>query len=305
MALCGTAHSLGSIGIHLSCRLSVLNCKASAQLPIYPPSRSSHVLGNSCQRTFAQHFLPGLKNQRSTRVCFVPKEGNQELNEEQPSVIPDDISASKSGPSTVVEHVVFFKVKDDPTTEELFEELRALKSLDGISDLKACKVLQILGANFTHVLHSRHVNKASLDAYAVHPSHLAVVQKLAPYVEDRLAVDWEAVPAGLPIEGGHGAARIALIKLADDLTEEENLQVFGLFNGLRDKFPFIRQISAGNNFSPARAKGFNAGFVAMFDNLDELEELNGNAELHAVLRRSRVAPFMAGFVIADIDTKPN
>lgn len=259
------------------------------------------------QRTFPQQFVPRLRHQRGPRVSSMLKEGNQELMQEQqqPSSSRGDLLASTSDNATVVEHIVFFKVKDDPKTDEVFKELRALKSLDGISELGASKVLQILGANYTHVLHSRHVNKAALDAYAVHPSHQAVVQKLAPYVEDRLAVDWEGVPVGLPINGGHGAARIALIKLSEGLTDEETSQVLELMKGLRDKFPFIRQISAGRNFSPARAKGFNLGFVAMFDNVDELEQLNGNAELHAVLRRSKVAPFLTSFVIADVDSKYN
>lgn len=296
MEICsGAAQVLASGGMQLSGSVSPLSYRALSipQLPFSAPFRSSLCSTDSVQRTFPRH-VPRLRKQQGPRVSCTMTEGNRELKQEQ--------QRPSSELSRLVEHVVFFKMKDDPEIEELFEELRALKSLDGIISLSVSKVLQVLGANYTHVLHSRHLSKASLDAYAVHPSHKAVVRKLLRYIEDSLAVDWEAVPVGLPIEGGHGATRICLIKVADGLTEEELEQVFALLSGLRKKFPFIRQISAGSNFSPARAKGFSVGFLAMFNNLEELEELNGNSELHSVLRRSKVAPFLTGFLIADVDS---
>ncbi|KAG6557077.1 hypothetical protein Mapa_001003 [Marchantia paleacea] len=212
----------------------------------------------------------------------------------------------KTAQATIVEHVVLFKIKDDvpaEKTEEIYKALGGLKNLDCVQDLSAGKALQILGGDYTHVLHSRHLTKDDLKAYATHSEHLAIVKNLLPMVDDILALDWVADPVGLPVDGGHGAARIALIKLADAITESESSEVFDLLYGLRDKFPFIRQVSAGLNFSPGRCKGLNVGFLALFNNMEELEQLNGNRELHSVLQKSKVAPSLDRFIVVDIGSK--
>ncbi|KAL3693072.1 hypothetical protein R1sor_006723 [Riccia sorocarpa] len=213
------------------------------------------------------------------------------------------VDKTETAQATVVEHVVLFKVKSDvpvEKTEEVLKALRRLKGLESVLDLSAGKALQILGGDFTHVLHSRYRNKEDLRNYQQHPEHQAVLPEISSIFDNILAVDWEAKPAGSPVEGGHGAARIALIKLADAITETQSTEVFDLLYGLKEKFPFIRQVTAGLNFSPARSKGLNVGFLALFSNVQELEQLNGNRELHSILQKSKVAPFLDTFVVVDI-----
>ncbi|KAL2634742.1 hypothetical protein R1flu_006221 [Riccia fluitans] len=205
------------------------------------------------------------------------------------------VDKTETAQATLVEHVVLFKVKSDAPeekVEEIYNALGGLKKLECVLDLSAGKALQILGGDFTHVLHSRYRNKEDLNTYQQHPEHVGIVKNLLPLVDNILALDWEAEPAGSPVDGGHRAARIALIKLADAISETQSTEVFDLLYGLKEKFPFIRQVSAGLNFSPDRSQGLNVGFLALFNNVEELEQLNGNRELHSILQKSRVAPFL-------------
>lgn len=210
-----------------------------------------------------------------------------------------------AGSSRIVEHVVLFKVKPGVPAlqaEALVSGLRSLKSLDLVMDLSAGPALQASSGSYTHALHCRYKDKEALQAYATHPLHVDVVQKrVVPIVEDVLAIDWEADLEEPEVKNGYGAVRIAVMKQKDNLSEEELCRIEGTLKGCSKLFPLIRQVSVGKNFSPARAKGFEWGFLALFPSLQELEELTKNEE-HKHLPYSKVRPVMETLALIDYTT---
>lgn len=71
--------------------------------------------------------------------------------------------------------------------------LRSLRdSVPGVLELSCGANFTSRGREFTHALMVKLVDKAALDAYAVHPEHVRVVTELlAPIRKDILAIDFE------------------------------------------------------------------------------------------------------------------
>ena len=62
------------------------------------------------------------------------------------------------------------------------------------------------------------------------------------------------------------------LKLKDESVKDDVLSAVG---GAKDKFGgVVRQFSCGENFSPARAKGFSIGSLVVFGGIKELEEVD-------------------------------
>lgn len=201
---------------------------------------------------------------------------------------------------TVVDHVVLFKVKNGTPpqlSQAMLDGLRSLKSIDSVVELSAGSALQ--PGIFTHALHSRYRDKDALAEYANNSFHLDVISKyIAPIVEDRLALDWEADLEHPSLNGNYGAVRIAIMKPKENLSSGEVPSVINLLKRFKARYPVVKQISAGRNFSPARAKGFEWGCLALFPSLQELHELTKNEE-HEDLQLSEV---MESFVVFDYST---
>ncbi|KAF6156287.1 hypothetical protein GIB67_008057 [Kingdonia uniflora] len=91
-----------------------------------------------------------------------------------------------------------------------------------------------------------------------------------------MAADWvlEDLEGAMGVKPG-AAIRISLVKLKEGLGESEKGEVLGMIGGIKGKFSLIDQISFGENFSPARAKGFS---IAVFPGLSELDALDENVE---------------------------
>eukprot|EP00249_Psilotum_nudum_P011717 c23342_g1_i1 orf=384-1202(-) len=208
-----------------------------------------------------------------------------------------------TGTTHVVDHVVLFKVKDKVPSEQaekMVNALRGLKSLDGVIQLTAGPSLQMQPGNYTHALYSRHSDKEALSTYASHPNHLDVVHKFVfPITEDILALDWEANSKELPLDVG--AVSILLLKLKENMLDEDVSNVLEVLKDYRNHFPGIKQVSIGKNFSPARAKGFQWGFVALFSSPKEMEELTKN-EQHIKLQNSKVLPILENYARVDYAT---
>lgn len=94
-----------------------------------------------------------------------------------------------------VEHMVWFKFRDEipqARREQLAAELRALRTLvPQVSRLEA-------GFNFTERARGCQLglivtleSKAALDAYQVHPDHVAVAKQLRADCDEILAFDFE------------------------------------------------------------------------------------------------------------------
>ncbi|KAH7299372.1 hypothetical protein KP509_24G007900 [Ceratopteris richardii] len=205
----------------------------------------------------------------------------------------------------VIEHIVLLKSKERAPTEQqdaMVSGLRSLKSLPMVIELNAGKVAHASSEGYTHALHCRYRSKDDLASYANDPYHLDVINKcIVPIVEDRLALDWEAdVEEPVLQSGSYGAVRILTMKPKQELA---NSEIEGTIDALKEytsKFSFVKQVSAGKNFSPARAKGYEWAYLAMFPSTKELAELinsDGYKGLH-----SKVSSIMEKFNIVDYHT---
>lgn len=241
--------------------------------------------------------------------------GNQRGNWAFHKPIPKSTSFSAnfsanmaSLPSKVVEHVVFFKVKDGTPPEKanaMISALQGLKSLDQVLDLTAGPALRFNSGTYkyTHALHSRYKDRQSLADYSAHPRHVNVVKEFVlPLTDDLLALDWEA-ELGEPMLPSYGAIRIAVLKPKEGLADPQRFELAEILSGYKGIFPSVGQVSFGENFSPARAKGFTWGSLSLFPGGKELEELNANEE-DAKIQNEKVLPQMENFVVIEYINSP-
>ncbi|KAK1303004.1 hypothetical protein QJS10_CPB12g01758 [Acorus calamus] len=203
--------------------------------------------------------------------------------------------------TTVVEHVVLFKVKDstDPTASDaMISRLTALISLPSVSHLSAAPILRSRSpsaAGFTHILHSRYPSKSALADYSAHPDHLSVVREsVLPIVDDIMAVDWVAdLPPAVAALPPGSAVRVTFVKPKEG-GDDEIVRVSG---GIDVSGRPIEQVSFGRNFSPGRAKGFTVAFMSVFRGTEEMDAVEGMAEVEAV--KERVRPLIEDLIIVD------
>jgi hypothetical protein len=258
----------------------------------------------------------GLFVRRVPLSAFPKTSRNQRGNWVFPKLISSSTSFSAkfsanmdSLPSKVVEHVVFFNVKESTPPEKvnaMISALQGLKSLDQVLDLTAGPALRFSSGTYkyTHALHSRYKDKQSLAEYSAHPQHVNVVKEFVlPIIDDLLALDWEA-DLGEPMIPSYGAIRIAVLKPKEGLADPQRFELVEILSGYKDIFPSVGQVSFGQNFSLARAKDFTWGFLSLFPGVKELEELNTNEE-HVKIQNEKVLPQMENFVVIEYITSPN
>ncbi|KAL1210183.1 Stress-response A/B barrel domain-containing protein UP3 [Cardamine amara subsp. amara] len=213
--------------------------------------------------------------------------------------------SSSTPPSQLIEHIVLFKVKDETDSTKIssmINGLNALVSLDQVLHIFAAP-LHRLGSSafaFTHVLHSRYGSKEDLTYYAAHPDHVRVVKEFVlPICDDIMAVDWIAhqVPTTIaPLPGS--AAKLTLLKVKENLSDEAKTEITGVIKGLSEKFPGIDQITVGENFSPARAKGFSIASIAYFKDLGEMEAVDAQKEL-VNLQKDKVRDYVDSTIVVE------
>ncbi|CAH8314351.1 unnamed protein product [Eruca vesicaria subsp. sativa] len=192
-------------------------------------------------------------------------------------------SSSTTTPPEIIEHIVLFKVKPETDSTKIASMLNGLNSLLSLSQvlhISASPLHRVRSSPslFTHVLHSRYRSKDDLNAYAAHPDHVRVVKEsVLPICEDVMAVDWVAdrVPGTLAPPPG-SAAKLTFLKVKEGGDKEE---IVGVIKGLRERIPGVGEITVGENFSPARAKGFSIASIAFFRDLGEMESVDGEKEL--------------------------
>ncbi|KAJ7955963.1 Stress responsive A/B barrel domain protein [Quillaja saponaria] len=205
-----------------------------------------------------------------------------------------------------IEHIVLFKVKDDTDPSKvnaMVNGLGGLHSLDQVLHLKVGPILRTRSSsfNFTHMLHSRYKSKDDLNAYSAHPDHVGVVKgSVLPICEDILAVDWvaEDLQGGGLVPPPGSAMRVSFLKLKENLGDEVKNEILGVIRGIKDNFEQIRQLTYGENFSPARAKGFSIASIAIFPGLSDLEAVDSNEEL-VNLQKEKVREHLEGVLVVD------
>jgi len=179
-----------------------------------------------------------------------------------------------SSSQSVVEHIVLVKVKDgtEPSkVSAMVNAMNSLASIDGVLHLTAGSVLRNGPTTaFTHMLHSRYPSKDHLQAYNVHPSHIAVATGLIfPISDDVMVVDWVGAKTTLNPSATGSGLRVRFLKLKEDVGDDRD-EVLSVVRGVKEG---VGELSCGENFSPERAKGFSIASLAIFPGRKELESV--------------------------------
>ncbi|XP_061361767.1 stress-response A/B barrel domain-containing protein UP3-like [Gastrolobium bilobum] len=206
---------------------------------------------------------------------------------------------------SIIEHVVLFKVKDDVAPSEIegvVERINSLVSLEQPLHLTMGPLLRIQSSpsfNFTHILHSRYNSKDDLHAYAVHPTHVAVIKVNAPFIDDSMALDWVAEAQGGLVTPPGSAVRVAFFKLKEGLGDQVKDEVLGAIRGIQDEFKHAIQLTCGENFSPGRSKGFSVASLAVFPELNELEAADSNEEIGTSQKNDKIKEHLESVIVLD------
>lgn len=122
---------------------------------------------------------------------------------------------------------------------------------------------------------------------------------MLPICDDIMAVDWIAhqVPTTLAPPPG-SVAKLTLLKVKENISEEVKTEITGVIKGLSEKFPGIDQITVGENFSPARAKGFSIASIAFFKDLGEMEAVDAQKEL-VNLQKDKVRDYVDATIVVE------
>ncbi|OWM77290.1 hypothetical protein CDL15_Pgr028927 [Punica granatum] len=215
------------------------------------------------------------------------------------------MSSSSAFPQQVIEHIVLFKVREGTEQSKvnaMMSGLNGLNSLDQVLYLTAGPVLRSASSlfSFTHMLHSRYSTKDDLSAYSAHPEHLRVVRETGlPICEDIMAVDWIADGFSGPLAPPpESALKVSFLKLKEDLGDAVKDEVLGVIRGIKDGPAAVEQLTCGENFSPARAKGFSVASLAVFKGVAEMEAAESNKEL-VESHKEKVREYLDGVIVID------
>jgi hypothetical protein len=95
----------------------------------------------------------------------------------------------------MVDHLVFFAVKEDASQEEVDDLISSIRGLredvPSTIDLSVGEDFSGRSGGYTHGLLARFADRAGLQEYMEHPAHLAVVEKLEATTTGRVVVDYE------------------------------------------------------------------------------------------------------------------
>jgi len=95
----------------------------------------------------------------------------------------------------MVDHLVFFTVREDASQEEVEDLLSSIRSLGeevpSTVDLSVGEDFSGRSGGYTHALFARFEDASGLRQYMEHPAHLAAVEKLDATTTGRIVVDYE------------------------------------------------------------------------------------------------------------------
>ncbi|XP_061361758.1 stress-response A/B barrel domain-containing protein UP3-like [Gastrolobium bilobum] len=207
---------------------------------------------------------------------------------------------------SIIEHLVLFKVKDDVAPSEIdamVDRMNSLVSLEQVLHLTAGPLLRIQSSpslSFTHFLHCRYNSKDDFHAYAVHPTHVAVVKANDPFCDDAMALDFvaEDLQGGLVPPPG-SAMQVTFFKLKEGLGDQVKDEVLGAIRGIQQEFKQAIQLTCGENFSPGRAHGFSIASLAVFPGLSELEAADSNEEIGNYKKNEMIKEHLESVMVLD------
>lgn len=95
----------------------------------------------------------------------------------------------------MVDHLVFFAVREDASSEDVEDLVSSLEGLKGeipgVVDLSVGEDFSGRAGGYTHALFARFEDRDGLKEYLGHPAHLAVVEKLERVTTGRIVADYE------------------------------------------------------------------------------------------------------------------
>lgn len=114
-----------------------------------------------------------------------------------------------------------------------------------------------------------------------------------------MAVDWVADDLQGPLSLPLGSAlRVSFLKLKESSGEGAKCEVLEAIKGIKNSFSQIAQLSVGENFSPARAKGFSIASLAVFPGTSELEAVDSDQEL-VNSQKEKVRDYLDSVIVVD------
>ena len=95
----------------------------------------------------------------------------------------------------MVDHLVFFAVSEETSSEDLEDLLSSIRALEdsvgSVVDLSVGEDFSGRSGGYTHALFARFEDRDGLQEYMEHPDHLAVVEKLDERTTGRIVADYE------------------------------------------------------------------------------------------------------------------
>ncbi|KAL5729809.1 hypothetical protein ACHQM5_002707 [Ranunculus cassubicifolius] len=185
-----------------------------------------------------------------------------------------------------IEHIFLFRCKentDQATINYLIQELDNLRAIPGVLSLTTGPVNRIYSSStpsldFGIFFHSRFETVEALNAYMHHPQHLKLNHDLTdPLLGDYMLIDWVFhQKAAIPQPGS--AMRVTFLKLKEgmNLVQSQKLEVFKVIGNHLG--PSVEQYTYGENFA-ASAKGFSLASLAVFSDVNELEQAGSCEEV--------------------------
>lgn len=109
-----------------------------------------------------------------------------------------------------------------------------------------------------------------------------------------MAVDWVADVDvdDAPLPGS--LVRLTLAKPREGIAGAEIVRAIA---GVRESVPDSVKVSYGENISPARAKGYEVGFISVFSGVDEVDAIEGNEYIEK--HKEKLKPLLESVIVVD------
>ncbi|TKY54431.1 Stress responsive alpha-beta barrel [Spatholobus suberectus] len=115
-----------------------------------------------------------------------------------------------------------------------------------------------------------------------------------------MALDWVVdAHGGGTVPPPDSALRVTFFKLKEGLGDHVKDEVVGAIRGIQRELKQAIQLSCGENFSPARAKGFSIASLAVFPGLSELEAADSNEGLGNYQKNEKIKEHVESVMVLD------
>lgn len=109
-----------------------------------------------------------------------------------------------------------------------------------------------------------------------------------------MAVDWVSDKESLAVPEAGKVLRVTIVKAKEGVSATEVVKMIGE----TDVAGKAEQVSFGENFSPARAKGYDVAMVSMFKNSEEIDLLMEDTEF-VEKQKEKLRPLLENVIVLD------